>query len=149
MTKNIVDIYTKVIKGYKNGDFRSVVSFCEKNDTCKKDNSLKKNMLMYWSYKKIAMFYEKGKKYKKAYVFWQKAYDFALDSSLKIKAAHKMLALVDKMGLCVTGKAQEIVKISVLLHNEYERLGNKESVLRVSKLQDAAQKILANSKYVH
>ena len=60
-----------------------------------------------------------------------------------------MLALVDKMGLCVTGKAQEIVKISVLLHNEYERLGNKESVLRVSKLQDAAQKILAKSKYVH
>ena len=149
MSKNIVDAYKKAVDNNRNIDFINVVSFCEKNDECKYDNSLKKNVLMFWSYRKVAIFYEKGKKYKKAYEFWQKALDFACRPSTKINIAYHLLAIISKMRLSISEKAQEIVKICNFLQKEYENLDNKERALRISKLQEKALKLLNKSKYLH
>ena len=42
-----------------------------------------------------------------------------------------------------------IVRICNIMQKEYELKGNKESVLRISKLQDAAEKLLQKSKTLH
>lgn len=149
MPKNIVDAYRKALGNNTNIDFKKVISFCEKDDDCKDDNSLKKNVLMFWSYKKIAMFYEKDKKYKKAYEFWQNALNFASKSSTRIKVAYRLLALVSKMRLSIVEKAQEIVRICDFLQKEYMISGNNENALRISKLQEKASKLLIKSKYLH
>ena len=81
MTKNIVDAYRKVVNKYERGDFHDVLSFCENDNECRDYNSLKKNVLIFWSYKNIAEYYEKEKKYIKAYDFWLKAWNVAFNSS--------------------------------------------------------------------
>ena len=149
MTKNIVDAYRKAVSKSKKDNFHDVISFCENDKKCREDNSLKKNVLMYWSYKKIAMFYEKGKKYRQAYEFWQKALSFAKKYETKIKIGHKLLELINKMRLPMDKKAGEIIKVTEYMQKEYELKGNKESVLRISKLQDAAEKLLKKSKALH
>lgn len=149
MTKNIVDAYRKAISKTKIDDFQNVVSFCDNDAKCREDNSLKKNVLMFWSYKKIALFYEKGKKYRQAYGFWQKALEFSGSSEEKIKIGHNMLILVNKMNISMREKAEEIIRIGNIMQKEYELRGNKESVLRISKLQDAAEKLLRKSKTLH
>ena len=149
MPKNIVDAYRKAVNKNEYADFEKVISFCEKDDKCKDDNSLKKNVLMFWSYKKIAAFYEKGKKYKKAYEFWQKTFDFTDRASVKIKIAYRMLALLSKFNLTMREKAQEIVRICNILQNEYEKIGNNESASRISMLQEKALKLLNKAKYLH
>lgn len=149
MTKNIVDAYRKVVNKYERGDFHDVLSFCENDKKCREDNSLKKNVLMFWSYKKIALFYEKGKKYRQAYSFLQKALEFSGSPVEKIKIGHNMLILVNKMKISMKEKAEEIVRICNIMQKEYELKGNKESVLRIFKLQDAAEKLLQKSKTLH
>lgn len=149
MTKNIVDAYRKAISKTKIDDFQNVVSFCENDTKCREDNSLKKNILMFWSYKKIALFYEKGKRYRQAYNFLQKAFEFSINSDEKIKIGYNMLVLVNKMKASMREKAEEIVRITNIMQKEYEFKGNKESVLLISKLQDAAQKLLKKSKALH
>ena len=49
----------------------------------------------------------------------------------------------------MTEKAGEIIKVAEYMRKEYEQNGNKESVLRISKLQDAAEKLLKKSKMLH
>lgn len=149
MPNNIADAYKKALGNNKNIDFRKVVAFCEKNEDCQKDGSLKKNVLMFWSYKKIAMFYEQGKKYKKAYEFWQKALDFAQRQPTKINIAYRMLEIVSKMRLPMREKAQEIMRVCNILQKEFEASGNEERALRISKLQEKASKLLNKSKYLH
>lgn len=149
MTKNIVDAYRKAVSESEKDDFHDVVSFCENDKKCREDKSLKKNVLMFWSYKKIALFYEKGKKYRQAYEFWQKALFFAKKHETKINIGHKLLALINKMRLPMTEKAGEIIKVAGYMQKEYELKGNKESVLRILKLQDAAEKLLRKSKMLH
>ena len=126
-----------------------MISFCENDKDCREDNSLKKNVLMFWSYKKIALFYEKNKRYNQAYEFWQKALNFATKYEVKINIGHKLLELINKMRLPMIEKAGEIVKVVGYMQKEYAREGNKESVLRISKLQDAAEKLLKKSKMLH
>ena len=149
MPKNIVDAYRNAVSKSKRADFYDVVSFCESDEECQEDTSLKKNVLMFWSYKKIALFYEKNKKYKQAYTFWQKTLEFATNSAMKIKIGHKMLEVVNKMKIPLREKAEEIVRICNIMQKEYELKGNKESVLRMSKLQDAAEKILHKANVLH
>ena len=149
MTKNIVDAYRKAVNEYEKDSFHDVISFCENDIKCNEDNSLKKNVLMFWSYKKIATFYEKGKKYRQAYEFWQKAFVFAKKYETKIKIGHRLLELINKMRLPMAEKAVEIIKITGYMQKEYELKGNKESVLRISKLQDAAEKLLKKSGTLH
>ena len=149
MPKNIADAYKNALNNNLNSDFEKVISFCEKDEVCRDDNSLKKNVLMFWSYKKIAVFYEKGNKYKKAYEFWQKTLEFAGKSSTKINIAYKLLALLPKMRLSINDKAQEIVRICNYLQKEYENTGNSNNTLRISKLREKALKLLNKSKYLH
>ena len=149
MSKNIVDAYRSVSKNKEKGDFSRVISFCEKDKYCRDDNSLKRNVLMFWSYKKIAEFYEREKKYKNAYEFWQKAIDIAFKPSLKIKIAYKLLALIVKLRFPIGEKAQQIVRICNSLQKEYDVLGNSEKALRISKLKDRALSLLNKSKYLH
>ena len=149
MPKNIVDAYKKALNKLERADFQNVVSFCENDEECREDTSLKKNVLMFWSYKKIAIFYEKNKKYKQAYMFWQKAFDFANSSDAKIRTGHKMLDVVNKMKITMREKAEEIVRIANSMKREYELQGNKESISRMLKLQAVAEKILKKSKYLH
>ena len=61
------------------------------------------------------MFYEQGKKYKKAYEFWQKALDFAQRQPTKINIAYRMLEIVSKMRLPMREKAQEIMRVCNIL----------------------------------
>lgn len=149
MPKNIVDIYRQVSGDEEKGDFNKVISFCEKNKECRDDTSLKKNVLMFWSYKKIAEFYERDKKYKKAYEFWQKALSVAFKSSTKIKIAYRLLALISKIRQPMSEKVQEIVRVCDFLQKEYMVSGNKENALRISKLQEKASNLLNKSKYLH
>ena len=149
MPKNIADAYKEALSNNKNIDFEKVVSFCEKDVGCKDDNSIKKNVLMFWSYKKIAEFYENGKNYKKAYEFWQKTLDFAGRPSTRIRIAYKILAIIPKMRLSIREKAQKIVRICNVLQNEYAFLGKKENASRILKLKDKASNLLNESKYLH
>ena len=149
MTKNIVDAYRKAVSKSEKEGFHDVISFCENDKKCREDTSLKKNVLIYWSYKKIALFYEKGKKFKQAYEFWQKAADFASKHEVKIMIGHKMLEMINKIRMPIFQKAGEIIKVAEYMRKEYEQNGNKESVLRISKLQDAAEKLLKKSKMLH
>ena len=104
---------------------------------------------MFWSYKKIAEFYERDKKYKKAYEFWQKALSVAFKSSTKIKIAYRLLALISKIRQPMSEKVQEIVRVCDFLQKEYMVSGNKENALRISKLQEKASNLLNKSKYLH
>lgn len=149
MPKNIVDAYRQVSNDKENGDFGKVVSFCEKDIECRDDTSLKRNVLMFWSYKKIAEFYENEKKYKKAYEFWQKALSVAFETSIKIKVAYRLLSLISKLHQPMREKAQEIVRICDFLQKEYIAFGNTENALRISKLQEKALNLLNKSKYLH
>ena len=141
--------YKKALGNKGNIDFKNVISFCENNDKCKYDNSLKKNVLIFWSYKKVAEYYEKEKKYIKAYVFWHKAWGVAFSSSLKIKIAYHLLAQISKLHLSINEKAQEIVRVCNYLQKEYEKTGNTKGSLRISKLQEKALKLLNKSKRLH
>ena len=62
---------------------------------------------------------------------------------------HKLLEMIDKMSMSMPQKASEIIKVVDYMRKEYEQKGNKESVLRISKLQDAAEKLLKKSKMLH
>ena len=148
-SENITQVYKKALRRQKNVNFKDVISFCENDNECRDDNSLKKNVLIFWSYKNIAEYYEKEKKYIKAYDFWLKAWNVAFNSSLKIKIAYHLLAQISKLHLSINEKAQEIVRICNYLQNEYENANNIKGALRISKLQEKALKLLNRSKYLH
>ena len=149
MPKNIVDAYRNAVNGSDDANFSEVIAFCENDKKCQDDNSLKKNTLMYWSYKKIAMFYEKNKRYKQAYLFWQKAFDFANTSDIRIKIGYKMLDAVNNIKTSMSEKAADIVKIATGMQKEYNLQGNEEKSLQMLKLQKTAEKLLKKSKALH
>ena len=47
MPKNIVDAYKKALNKLERADFQNVVSFCENDEECREDTSLKKNVLIF------------------------------------------------------------------------------------------------------
>ncbi|MBE6467908.1 MAG: hypothetical protein E7004_04890 [Alphaproteobacteria bacterium] len=146
---DISEVYKNALSTRQNSDFGEVIAFCEKNQKCQKDNSLKKNMMLFWSYKKIALFYEKSKNYEKAYLFWQKVNKLQIKPELRVKVGHKLLRLVNDMKMPIDKKAGEIVKIAGYMQKAYKELGNVKSIERIAKLQSVAEKLLKKSKYLH
>ena len=62
---------------------------------------------------------------------------------------HNLLFLIDKMKIPIEKKAGEIVKVTGYMRKAYEDIGNQKSVLRISQLQNKAEKLLKKSKYLH
>ena len=147
--KDISEVYKDALVSCRDIDFDKVIDFCNNNHKCRADFSIKKNMMLLWSYKKVALFYEKKQNYKKAYLFWQKATDLDVGADVRVNIGHKLLLLADKMNLPIEEKAGKIIKITGYIQKAYKDLGNQEGFLRISVLQDKAEKLLKKSKYLH
>ncbi len=153
--KNIVEAYKLAIQAsnlepeLKVEAFDEVVSFCEKNDTCFNDDSVKRKTLLFWAYNKLAKANIDEGQYEKALDIWQKAQNLVYSPYGKIKLGNDMLDAVEKSKMPINDKAKLIVRITALLYEAYNKTGDEENASRMERLQNVASYLLNSSKLKH
>lgn len=153
--KNIVDVYSSVSKSVdENGEadiseFEKVITFCLNDEVCLTENNVKRNLLLFWSFCKLAKAKQKKGKYKEALDVLQKAKKFVVFDADKIKLGNKMLEIITLMKGNIDYKAEQLIEVSYFLRDAYEKRGDIENAAKQYKLQEIAEKLLMNSRLKH
>lgn len=155
MPQNIVEAYAKASKTAElNPKMRldaydEVISFCENDQKCSLENSLKRDMLLFWAYDNVAQSNMDAKRYHEALEVWQKAGKLIRSPQARIDLGTKMLEAADKSHLSIPQKAQKIVEITHYLQEAYHEIGDEPNFERIKRLNDVATYLLGGSKSKH
>lgn len=155
MPQNIVEAYRQAVYRKQNARdikpdvFDAVIEFCENNDRCRVENSIKRNTLLFWAYDKSAEVWWQRKDFFRAVDLWQKAMVLTQKTSEKIKIGHKVLAATETADAAMSEKAKIIVKTASVLEKEYLKAGDERSAKRMHGLQLKAEQLLRFSKMKH
>lgn len=149
--ENIVDAYSQAVKAaalnpdLKEEAFGAVIDFCDNNQACSLDSSIKRNMLLFWSYNNIASAMIEAGKFEEAFEVLQKAKDLPEDAEARIDIGFKILEVLDRCKFSIPQKAVKIVDICHYLQNAYQSIGDTDGLQKMEHLQAAAQYLLNGS----
>ncbi|MBE6453711.1 MAG: hypothetical protein E7017_02350 [Alphaproteobacteria bacterium] len=153
--QNIVEAYKLAVQAsnldpeIKLRVFDEVVSFCESNGACMKDDSIKRKTLLFWAYNRLAKANIDEGQYENALELWQKAQNLVYSPYGKIKLGNDMLDAVEKSKMPINDKAKLIIKVTALLYEAYNKTGDEENASRMERLQNVASYLLSSSKLKH
>ena len=152
LPENIVEAYSQAARmtalnsDLKEEAFEKVIDFCDSNQQCSLDSSIKRNMLMFWSYSNIATAMVDAGRFEEAFDVLQKAQDLPEDAEDKIDIGFRMLEVLDRCKFSIPQKAVKIVDICHYLQEAYRVLGDQDGLQKMEHLQAAAQYLLNGSK---
>ena len=126
--------------------FSKVINICEGKDRCNWDNSLKRNMLLFWAYNKIAKIKISEGNYLDAFDNWQKGCKLISKPTTRIKIGNKMLEAIDKSHLNIPDKAQRIIFTASYLRDAYAKIVDTDNADRMERIIDIASNLLNVSK---
>lgn len=152
MPKDIVEAYTLAVKARDSATrqaMREVIDFCENNLQCSADQSLKRNTLLLWAYKRLAASYAKAKDFAKAYELLCKASEIPAGFNAKVALGFNMLRAANNMSDDINAKATKVTHTAEFLKNVYDEAGDEENYHRMLKLQNAALRVLQQSSVKH
>jgi len=152
MPKDIIEAYAMAVKARESCTrkaFAEVVEFCENDLQCSADNSRKRNILMLWSYDKLAQSYARAKDYEQAYNYWRKALALTTSAAIRLNLGLKMLDAADKSIADITRKATKIVEITTMLQKVYQENGDVDNVQKMQSLTISAMRLLPQSNAVN
>lgn len=126
--------------------FSEVINICEGKEVCYWDNSLKRNMLLFWAYNKIAKIKLREGNYREALDAWQKGCKLVAKPSTRIKLGNKMLDAINSSHLNISEKAQRIIFTAHYLQDAYDKIGDDENAFRMERIIDIASNLINVSK---
>lgn len=153
--QNIVEAYKAALKvsdlnpESKEQVFDEVITFCENDDVCRNDKSVKRKTLLFWAYNKLAILKMEANQYEKALDLWQRAQNLVQSYEGKIKLGGRMLNAIEKSKLSMNEKARRIAKTSAFLRDAYLKIGDEENADRMERLQNVASYLLSSSRSKH
>lgn len=152
MPKNIVEAYKRASQEVeknpesRNAEYTKVVNFCDGNEECHWENSIKRNMLLFWSYDNMAEDEVEHKHYRQALEIWKKAKNLPKSAMVRAEVGQKMLDAVDKGNMSIPEKTDEIVEICRYLQRAYQDLGDEENAEKMARLEKAAGNLMKSTK---
>ena len=156
MTKNapcnIVEAYKMALQEVEKNsencyvEYNKVVDFCDNNEVCNLENSIKKNMLLFWSYDNMAKDEMKHKKYIEALNIWKKAKGLLESSEMRVELGQKMLDAVDRSKLSIPEKTKEIAEICRYMQQAYQNLGDADNVSKMKHLETSANTLMKSKR---
>lgn len=152
MPRDIVEAYSLAVKARENATrkaFMDVIDFCESNTECWKDNSLKRNTLLFWAYDKLADSYARGRDFTKAFEIWNKAKEVPASYYARLSLGMNMLQAANNADDTILEKANKVAHAANFLKKTYEGVGNYIDAERMENLQDAAMAVLKQSSTIN
>ena len=113
------------------------------------EKNIKRNMLLFWAFSKLAKAKQKEGKYKEALEILQKAKKVVVFDGDKIKLGNKMMEIITVMNADIHYKALLLTDVSFFLQEIYAKNGDVKNVAKQKKLQEVAEKLLKNSPLKH
>ena len=150
--RNIVEAYVLAARASemnptaKMQAFRKVIDFCEQDVVCAKEDSIKRNTLLFWSYDKVAQAEMHHKRYGEALSLWLKSCSLSVSPYALIRQGNKMLSLIDSGKLNILEKAKNLCQIAVCLQKAYLETGQSEEAEKMKRLQEISASILQRSE---
>lgn len=130
-------------------EFSKVINFCEGKTSCDWDNSVKRNMLLFWAYNKIAEMKVNEGNYIEALNNWQKGCKLVRNTETRIKIGNKMLELIDKVQLNIPEKAERIIFITHYLYDAYNEIGDVDNAYKMARIKDIATNLTSTTIVKH
>ena len=127
-------------------EYEKVVDFCDNNEACKLESSIKHNMLLFWSYDNMAEDEISHQQFAQALEIWQKAKTLLKSPEMKVNLGQKMLDMVDKSKLNIPEKTKEIIEICQYLQQAYQELGDMENAKKMQHLKNTATNLMKNKR---
>lgn len=155
LPQNIVEAYTMASKAammnpeLKDEAFESVSVFCENNDVCLAENSIKRNILLFWAYTNMASSKFEAGRFDETLAIWQKAKELTEDPETRIDVGFKMLETVERCRLSIPQKAKEIINICRYMQEAYQKLEDSDGLQKMEHLQASAEYLLNGTKLKH
>ena len=152
LPQNIVEAYAAASKAVaynpdqKEEAFEKVVSFCENNAKCLVENSLKRNVLLFWAYSNMANAMLEEGRFEEALEVLQKAKDLPEENEAKIDTGFKMLEVIDRCRLSIPQKAEKITDVCHYMQRAYYAAGDQDGLKKMEHLQAAAEYLLGGSR---
>ena len=146
--KNIVEAYKNAAQEVEKNpksrgvEYGKVVDFCDNDEACHLENSLKRNMLLFWSYDNMAEDEVGHKQFTRAIELWQKAKDLLKSPEMRVELGQKMLDMVDKSKMSIPEKTKEIAEICRYLQQAYKDLGDMENARKMEHLEKSATNLM-------
>ena len=153
--KNIVEAYkiaSQVVSmefEEKSAAFEKVIDFCESSHSCRMENSLKRNTLLFWAYNKCAQAKFDMQQFDKAVDMWLKAIELTDVAIAKIEVGDKILKSLEQGDVKISVKAKLIAKVASIVGEACQKTGQQEKALRMQRLQNTAEFVLNPSKFKH
>lgn len=122
--------------------YDKVVDFCENDAECRAENSLKRNMLLFWSYDHMAAEHMEKKEYEQALRLWRRARHLPQTPEMRIELGHKMLEAVDRSHLSIPRKAGIIADTAVYLQQAYQATGDEDNSRKMKRMIEVASHLL-------
>lgn len=150
--QNIVEAYTQASKAtmlnpkMKGAAFESVVDFCESDNQCRHEDTVKRNQLLFWSYNNAAISYFDDGNFDEALELWNKAKGLIDDANVKTDIGFKMLEAIERCRFTIPQKAVKIIEICQYLKQAYQQLNDSGGLQKMEHLQAAAEYLLGGSK---
>ena len=150
--KNIVEAYKIAVLSAaftpqdKIKVFEEVICFCENDKQCSRENSIKRNTLLFWAYNHLAKEYERRKNYNQAIFLWQKAYPLVESAEAKIRLGLKMLDVLNVGNFNLRDRAKNISELATILIQGYEQKGLEQEASNIKRLKKAADCIINGSR---
>ena len=123
--------------------FNDVLSFCSKDLSCLNDNSRKRDMVLYWTYKNIGDILmektdkEKSSDYTGAKENYQRALNFSRNSEEKISVLERLTHLYEK-----SGDTANLYNVKDLLAETYPNFQKREAFENLAdSVADVTRKI--------
>jgi hypothetical protein len=151
--ENIVEAYrvaSTVVSAHAHQQvdaYERVIDFCEHDQKCALENSLKRNTLLFWSYLRLMRVAFAKAQYDKVLTLGSKAQSLPRSPYARIEVGNLMLDAVDKSGLSLPAKAGKIIGITRCLAAAYRLCADDENAARMVRLQQVAETFLQPRKF--
>ena len=153
LPQNIVEAYAAASKAaaynpeLKEEAFDKVAAFCENNAKCLIENSVKRNVLLFWAYSNMAEAMMETGRFDEALKVLHKAKDLPEENEDKINTGFKMLEAIDRCRFSIPQKAAKITEVCRYMQKAYSDAGDYDGIKKMEHLQAAAEYLLGTPKH--
>ena len=146
--RNIVEAYVLAVRSAEMNpserlkSFQNVISFCEQDHICSKEDSIKRNTLLFWAYDKVAQVKLHHQEYKEAMQAWLKSFSIGVSPQARLRLGAKMLQLADEAKFNVSDKAKNLSAIARHMKQAYLETGQVEEAAKMERLQEVSSFVL-------